>query len=190
MAVREGRDADHLQHVNGAPTRSSCPRELKGQLDVLDRAQGRKELQELEDEPDAAAAKLGQRVIVQGGGADPFDLDVAARREVGRPSEVEEGRLAATAPADDGQPLAAAKVQGNPVEGGHPLIGDRVMLLDVEEAEHHGEPGTITGPLLRTPILSRSRAGRKNGTCIHGLTNVQTVWNCGRIGAVSDYAFG
>ena len=40
------------------------------------------------------------------------------------------------------------------------------------------------------PILSPLRAGGKSGTCIHGLTNVQTVWSGGRIGAVSDYAFG
>ena len=28
------------------------------------------------------------------------------------------------------------------------------------------------------------------GTYIHNLTSVQTVWICGHIGAVSDYAFG
>ena len=137
VAVRKGRDAYHLQHLGGAPARSSYPRELKGQLDVLDRAQSRKELQELEDESDAAAAELGQRVVVQGGGPDPFDLDVTARREVGRAGEVEQGRLAAAAPADDGQPLPPAEVQGDPVESGNPLIRNGVVLLYIEEAEHH-----------------------------------------------------
>ena len=82
MAVRERRDANQFQHLQGAVARLALPRELKGKLHVLDRAQGREELQELEDEADAAAAELGQRVVVQGGGPDPFDLD--PRPPVGR----------------------------------------------------------------------------------------------------------
>ena len=49
----------------------------------------------------------------------------------------------------------------------------------------------LPGP-VPSAIARRREAPRpdSNGTCIRGLTNVQTVWSGGRIGAVSDYAFG
>src|SRR5690606_6702183 len=71
------------------------PREIHWQHRVLERGERRQELEELEDNADAAPAPGGELLLAQGVDALAVDADRARRRPVDAGDDVEDGGLTA-----------------------------------------------------------------------------------------------
>ena len=80
--------------------------EQQRQGDVLGQRQRRQQIEELEDEAEPTATDERQLVIAQGRQVDPTQPDMSAVRLVHCPTEMQEGRLAASRRAHQRDELA------------------------------------------------------------------------------------
>lgn len=109
--------------------------EKEREFHVFDYGQGRKELEELEDEADVGAAERGQRGIVKRGSGASIDEDLAGRREVHRAGHVEKSGFPAPAPPEQRRDRSGRESDGNAIETGDLLAIALVDLGDVAKFE-------------------------------------------------------
>ncbi|MCY1347549.1 hypothetical protein D9M69_336600 [compost metagenome] len=111
-------EADPLQQAGGTLAGIAAALQFERQHDVLQRIEVVEQLEGLEHEADVLGAHLGALVLVEVAEvvADQRDRAVAGQVEAGE--QTEQGRLAGTGSADDGQAVAAAQVEGQVVEDG------------------------------------------------------------------------
>ena len=153
---------DELERVERAASGAAraLPRDEQRKLDVLDRAQHRHQVVELEDEPHVSRAVVGALAVGHLRQGRPLDQDLALVDGVEPGEAVEQRRLAAAARAHDRHHLAACKRQVDTTEGRdlhHPgVVGlhDRARVDDRARAHGSSSRG------IRCPKRPPHRPGR------------------------------
>jgi len=112
--------------------------ERERELDVLDRGEGREQLEELEDHANGAAAPGGEPVARQLREAGAGHGDRAGGRPVDPGDQVEEGGFAAAGLADHGDELARAHVEIDPAERCERACRRLERLGYAAKSDHHG----------------------------------------------------
>ena len=119
---------------------------MKGQLrasrviigaghDVLDRAQFREQVVELEDEAEGAVAEAVAPAVGQVVDPQAVELDGAGVGRVEQAEQMEERTLARAAGPDDGDELAALDLQVDPAEYRHFVPALAVRLLEAARGQ-------------------------------------------------------
>jgi hypothetical protein len=109
------------------------------QDDVLPRVEDRKQVEGLEDEADAIATQLRQRVVVERRQLDAIQHHRPRRRPVEAREEVHEGGLAGARGPHDGREPAGGEVDGDAVQrrdGGAALAIDTAEVLCGDDGGH------------------------------------------------------
>ena len=117
--------------------------EHEGEGDVFPGGEGGDEVEGLEDEADLAAAEEGEVVVGEAGDVLAFDDHVATVGAGEAGHEVEEGGLAGSGGAHDGEEPAALDFEGDAGEGGDGAVALLEGLGDVLDDERggHGSNG-------------------------------------------------
>ena len=172
-------EADALQGPRGPPFPLRLPHARDGEreLDVFEHRLVRDEVIRLEDEADAVVAvDVPIAVAVLLGGLALND-EVARGVVVEAADDVEEGRLAAAALAEDADELALTELEADPLESGDRAGSHLVILLDVGELEHGGR-AVFGGPvqdMVPTDAVPPLRIGHGRGLprLWHGLPRLR-----------------
>ena len=110
------------------------------QLDVLQHAELRQQIEELKHEPDLPIPDARQLAHRGGGDLGAVELDAAFARRIEAAEDVHERGFAAARRADDGDEFAAVDVEVDVVERADFLAAEVVDLADVAEFDE-GHPG-------------------------------------------------
>ena len=124
---------------------------------VLERAERRYEVEELEHEADPAPPQARELVFVEGRDVGAPDQYPAGRRRVEAGDQSEQGRLAAAGRADDGQRLPGRHGQVERVENRQRPVAAPHRLGDTAQLDYRTQ-GTISRPAA----ISR-RSGSSDG---------------------------
>jgi hypothetical protein len=137
-------------------------RQVHGQHHILDRGQGRHELEELEHDADGASAPLRQVTLGQRMDGLAIDPDFARAWPVQPAQEIEHGGFAAAGLAADGDELAAPDLQVEARQRSAACAGAGVGLANAAKADQRG---------LRSRLHRQGRSARRGdvfGGQIHG----------------------
>jgi hypothetical protein len=130
-------EADRVDH-RGQPFLIGLPAgQVEGKRDVLERGQGRDQVERLEHEADPVAAEVGQLLLRQGGQVDLTEQHLAVRRLVQPGETVQQRRLPrAGRPHDRGEP-ALPELRTHVGQRIHPRLPPAVHLPHPDRPNRH-----------------------------------------------------
>ena len=153
--MQAGGEPDRAERDLGtpAPLGARQIRQQQRQLDVLDRAQHRDQVVELEDEPDVARAPCRERVLVETGERLARDDDLAAVGAVETGEEVQQRRLPRARRPHERDEASAGNAQRDVLERVHEVDAAAVEARHVAHVDHGRRP-------CRAPGSDSSRLSR------------------------------
>jgi len=108
------------------------------QLDVLDGARAREQLERLEHEPDLAVAQVGELVVAEAAHVGAAQLVRAGARRVEQAEDVEQRALAGSRRAHDRDELAVGDIHLDVAQHVQAVSAHLVVLVDLVKAQHDG----------------------------------------------------
>src|SRR6266851_7116994 len=121
MRGRTRAKADTLEQLLRSPGRVGFPIQRAGQLDVLEHRDVGKQVEELEDHPDFAAAVEGALTLVERAEVSPAHLDRSRGGPIDGAEQMEQRRFAAAGRTDHRGELTGSKLEIHPIQRGDGL---------------------------------------------------------------------
>ena len=143
------------------------PRQHQGKLNVLDRAQRREQIEELEYEADFRAANFRQAGVIEARSICTVEENEPGRRKVHGAGKVQQRRLAAAAAPDERDELALGDFERDAVEGQNTFVVSLVFLGDVfepEDRQFSGYTGGSQVPRSASPAGTRFLSVQQKAT--------------------------
>ena len=110
-------EADPAQAFDGGGFGVVGSGEQEREFYVFERGERRQQLEELKNEPDFVAAKLGEAGVAQGGSQFAGETHLSCSREIHGATEIEQRGLAASAAAEQGSYLPRGAVERDTTQG-------------------------------------------------------------------------
>ena len=140
------------------------------ELDVLDRARTRQEIEVLEDEPDFSVADRGALIRRKAGDVDAAQPIRTAGRPVETAEDVHQGRLARARGPHDRDELTRADLEGHAAERMHFRLTHRVDLRELPDGDQRLDhqcriPAKLGGGSARSDVPERRATATGSPAC-------------------------